>query len=98
MFSLTPSYSHPLVSKGVQLKLENGYTVSIQWGTGNYCQNYGHRPKSSGELLPESETAETAVIDAVGNFVSYKGNDVQARQTVEDVIQTLALVASWPKE
>lgn len=98
MFSLTPSYIHPLVSKGVEFKLENGYTVSVQWGARNYYDNYGHRPKGTGDLTPDSATAETAITDAAGNFVKYKNHDVQAYQSVKEVIETLALVASWPKE
>lgn len=98
MFSLTPSMENPLIAKGIQFKLENGYTVSVQWGSGNYCDNYHHRLKGVGERMPDSTTAETAIFNSDNQFINYKGDDVQAHQTVEDVIKTLALVASWPKE
>jgi hypothetical protein len=26
-------------NEGVQMTFENGLTISIQWGTGNYCEN-----------------------------------------------------------
>ena len=29
--------------KGFQIEFPNGYTVSVQWGIGNYCEHYGVR-------------------------------------------------------
>ncbi len=49
--------------KGFHLTFENGYTVSVQFGPGNYCDNYdrdiGVDEKLSGEV--GSNTAECAV-------------------------------------
>lgn len=28
--------------KGFQMTFENGYTISVQWGTCNYCENRDH--------------------------------------------------------
>ena len=94
MFKLTNLMEN--VSKGVALTLDNGYTVSIQWGPSNYCDNYGLNDRDSlYKTAPPSATAETAVIAPNGKFVKYKGDDVQPYQTVADVIETLATVAYW---
>lgn len=52
--------------KGLRLTFDNGYSLSIQIGPGNYCDNYGAdigkwcRTKAS-ECMFESATAEIAV-------------------------------------
>lgn len=94
MFKLTNLMEN--VSKGVALTLDNGYTVSIQWGPRNYCDNHDlFDTESLYKTAPNSTTAETAVIAPNGEFVIYKGGDVQGYQTVADVIETLATVAYW---
>ena len=30
--------------KGFHMTFANGWTVSVQWGSGNYCPNYSVRP------------------------------------------------------
>lgn len=64
---------------GFQIKLENGYVVSVQFGPGNYCSRMPslndtrpsdvmfHEPEKS--YVWESETAEVAVLDPNGDFV-----------------------------
>ena len=47
---------------GFTLTFDNGYEVSVQWGPGVYCDlEKGHSAASS---------AEVAVIDPQGNFVT----------------------------
>lgn len=49
--------------KGFQMTFENGYTASVQWGAGNYCDN--HFPDDIDDFYckrdMESDTAEVAV-------------------------------------
>ena len=64
---------------GFQIKLENGYTVSVQFGPGNYCSRRPslddkrpfhtifREPRTSNTW--ESETAEVAIVDPNGDFV-----------------------------
>ena len=47
--------------KGFHMTFENGLTISVQWGAGNYCDNY-----NSGDFTcrtdAHSNTAEIAVM------------------------------------
>lgn len=54
-------------NKGFQIKFSNGYLISCQFGTQNYCERYG-----CGELFSEkkesvvsSDDCEIAIIDTV---------------------------------
>ena len=82
-------------NKGVRIVFPNGYSISIQWGTINYCGNRD-REIGFGQPVPASITAETAIKDPSGNFVKYKGDDVQGYQTVMNVLETMNYVASLP--
>ena len=35
--------------KGFHMTFANGWTVSVQWGAGNYCQNYNAHPSDKSE-------------------------------------------------
>jgi hypothetical protein len=84
MFSLTQIF--PNAAKGFQIKFANGYTVSVQWGPGNYCDNF---TGDSRKTANDSSTAETAIITPDGSFLMYKGDDVQGHQTADDVAETI---------
>lgn len=84
MFSLTEIF--PNATKGFQIKFANGYTVSVQWGPGNYCDNYGSPARKTAD---DSATAETAIITPDGDFLLYKGDSVQGHQTADDVAETI---------
>lgn len=80
MFSITDG-------KGFQITFENGCTVSVQWGPGNYCDNYGAEYASQrGKLQWQSTTAEVAILLPDGKFYRVQEHDdVIARQTPEEV-------------
>ena len=80
-------------NKGVHITFANGYSLSIQWGQGNYCQNRNIDVPYRSEV-PASATAETAIIDPNGAFIEYNGNNVQGWQTPEQVAATMAYVAA----
>ena len=73
-------------TKGFQLKLKNGYTVSVQFGPENYSDN--RKLKCGGEI-DGANTAETAIISPSGDFVKHKGDGVQGFQSVSDILETL---------
>ncbi len=77
-------------NKGFQIKFENGYTVSVQFGPGNYSSNYSLDFIANMNKPMTALTAETALIDPEGNFVVYKDDDVQGHQTPNDVLELLA--------
>lgn len=60
--------------KGFSMRFANGWAISVQFGWGNYCDNYDHQRtdyraanKECGEK--GSRTAECAVFDAAGEMV-----------------------------
>ncbi len=65
------------MGSGFQIRFPNGYTVSVQFGPGNYCDNYGvnsypnftENVRKAGE--DGSNTAETAILDPDWKFVRY---------------------------
>ena len=46
--------------KGFHITFENGLTVSVQWGGGNYCENHDNMDFSRTKDM-ESKDAEVAV-------------------------------------
>ena len=92
--------------KGFHMTFENGLTVSVQWGAGNYCDN--HFPKDRDFTFSkdaESDTAEAAVIDQHGKFIDpqrffdYEINsdgDVAGWLDPSQVVDLLANVRDWP--
>jgi hypothetical protein len=81
--------------KGFHITFENGYTVSVQFGAGNYCDNYALGiMEYHDKAVPPSRTAETALLAPNGDFVQYKDDVVQGRQTPEDVLELMNYAAS----
>lgn len=79
--------------KGFHITFENGYTVSVQWGPGNYCDNYdsviGRDDRVAGKS--GSTTAECAVWGPDKEMIAYKGwgDKVGARMKPKDVLKLL---------
>lgn len=81
-------------NKGFQVKFDNGYTVSVQFGPGNYGSNYSLSMLDNMGKPMTAATAETALIDPDGNFVAYKDGDVQGYQSPADVLALMNYAAS----
>ena len=81
-------------NKGFQITFENSYSVSVQFGPGNYCENKD-LPYNHGEEVPMSNTAETALISPDG-FVEYRGDDVQGHMSPKDVLELLNYAEGLP--
>ena len=83
--------------KGFHITFENGWTVSVQFGGGNYCDNYdmliGDEYEQAGE--EGSNTAECAVWGPDGDMVEYGdwGNTVSNRSTAAEVLTLLSWAA-----
>ena len=81
-------------NKGFQITLDNGYTVSVQFGPGNYGSNYNLGFVENINKPMTATTAETALIAPDGSFVAYKDDDVQGHQTVNDILALLNYAAT----
>lgn len=89
--------------KGFHICFANGYTVSVQFGYGNYCDNYdldqdlpwAERHKREN---PGSTNAECAVWGPDGKMIDYGdwNNTVSNRSKPAEVLELLNWAASQP--
>jgi hypothetical protein len=47
--------------KGFHITTSTGYVLSVQYGAGNYCENYRGNFGMKGEEVPEVSTVEIAI-------------------------------------
>ena len=92
--------------KGFHITFENGLTVSVQWGGGNYCENRYNADFSLTKDM-ESKNAEVAVWSDecflnANNFTSDEDADscdcVVGWLTPEQVVDLLARVKNYPAD
>ena len=79
-------------NKGFQITFDNGYTVSVQFGPGNYGSNRQLDPMTrdyADNNGLSATTVETALMNPEREFVSYKDDDVQGYQNVNDVLELI---------
>jgi hypothetical protein len=95
--------------KGFFITFENGYSLSVQWGYGNYCANR-HEYDSGGDYVDNqrvlgeegSNTAEIAIINPDGDMNGkalgiFDGDDVEGYCTPERVLEVMNLIAALEK-
>ena len=78
-------------NRGFQMTFENGWTISVQFGFGNYCSNRNHPDgwySSKGVEYFSCPDAEIAIWDSFGEYYNF-GHD-----TVKDYCSTDE-VAEW---
>ena len=81
-------------SKGFHITFENGYTVSVQFGGGNYCDNYdmpiGSEPN---KVVLTSSDAEVAVWKDGSRVLmampEFGGDTVGARYSPKQILDLL---------
>jgi hypothetical protein len=93
-------------NKGFQMTFENGWTISVQFGYGNYCTNRNHPDKMelhNQEMVPCPD-AEVMIWDK--NNVDYEFSPSQyilAYATTNEVAEWIAKVSHpdfgkfWPR-
>lgn len=89
------------MGKGFHMEFDNGWTVSVQWGPGNYCDY--HRPEKEEHTLEGmaesgaigSDTCECAVFNPSGDFVDVMGwgDDVNGDMSANDVLALMNTVS-----
>jgi hypothetical protein len=71
---------------GFKIGFKNGYTLSVRFGAGNYCENFNKENQS----FLKSKDAEIAIIDPTGKLMQLNDKDtVLANQSAEDLVETL---------
>jgi hypothetical protein len=92
-------------NSGFKMTFDNGWTVSVQWGNGNYCQNKYKTPENLHDFyngrsreFVECKDAEVAVWDGAGVWFRLgEGDDVIGWVSPDRVAQILTQVAQFPR-
>jgi len=77
--------------QGFTMTFKNGYSISVQFGSGNYC-TFSSLDVDKQSISTKCSTCETAICKPNGKFLKYKGDDVQGYQTADDVAETIAYI------
>ena len=83
-------------NKGFRMKFDNGFEISVQWGTMNYCEKKNLMAEYKDEMkepIWESKSAEIAVFNDEG-MVPIGGDDqVIGWLTPDEVAKVITIVA-----
>ncbi len=68
------------LGKGFSITFQNNYTISVQFGLGNYCKNYDNNALSIFNNIEnfkkvKCNDAEIAIIDPDGNFIELDNDE-----------------------
>lgn len=83
--------------KGFQMTFDNGWTVSVQWGTGNYGDHYMVSDSSTDADVGAkgSSTAEIAAWDKDGNWYQVSEYDmVRGYVSTDEVLAFMTKIAA----
>jgi len=84
--------------KGFHMTFANGWTVSVQWGSGNYCQNYNARPSDKSERAYEDmqrKLGEAGVpVAEVGWWKGYGEMEVSGYMSPDEVLALMVELAA----
>lgn len=86
--------------KGFHMTFDNGWTASVQWGFGNYCDNYNTLDSRSSTLSDVAaakgcKTAEIAAWDKGGTMYNFGADEVKGYVTPNEVLMFLNMVAGF---
>lgn len=83
--------------KGFHITFDNGWTASVQWGSGNYCENFDldARSADANAGAKGSKTAEIAAWDKDGNWYNFGDDNVKGYVTPNQVLTFLNMVAGF---
>ncbi len=84
----TDCHSRTIPHHGFQMKFANGWTVSVQFGFGNYCDNRDGKSMSS-------KNAEMAAWDKDGNWYHFEHDDVKGWVTPEAAAEFIHKVSQF---
>jgi len=87
-------------AKGFHITFENGFTVSVQFGRGNYADNYNLSEEQLAELGDvHSSTAEVAAWSSSAgdrDWLNLGDHEVLAQQSPAEVLAILNKIAALP--
>jgi hypothetical protein len=74
--------SNPKITKGFQMTFENGNTISVMFGKGNYCAN-------KMEAKDHCANAEVMIWDKDNNTIPIKGEEVEGWCSPERIVELM---------
>lgn len=80
------------MQKGFHITFENGWTVSVQFGAGNYCDH--HNTDKYHENAGHSKTAEIAAWDKAGAWFHFEHDTVDGYKTPAEVLAFINMIAA----
>lgn len=95
---------HITSKHGFHLQFENGWTVSVQWGPYNYCENYFMRYTLDGKDVPSEESypdsyqskdAEIAAWDSSGEWFDFGDDTVKGWVSADEVADFIHKVRNF---
>lgn len=83
--------------RGFHMTFDNGWTASVQWGSGNYCENFDLDARSADANAGAngSKTAEIAAWDKDRNWYNFGDDTVKGYVTPNEVLTFLNMVAGF---
>lgn len=84
-------------NKGFSITFQNKWTISVQFGVGNYCEN-GYIGEYGGEKLKEkhfSSDCEIAIWDESGEWYNFGYDHVQGYCTPKEVAEWIDKVSKF---
>lgn len=87
MTNTTPQFG-TYFNKGFTMTFENGMTISVQFGTGNYCSRKSGDARSLSEMKEytvSSPNAEISIWDANGTWFNFGNHDAKGFVTPNEV-------------
>jgi len=89
-------------NKGFRMKFDNGFSISVQWGSMNYCERRNYNDDYKSEMKEnhiKSADAEIAVIDSKGGMLAIGEHDtVIGWLSTDKVSKVISIVSSSTTE
>ena len=85
------------LNKGFQLTFENGLTISVQWGYGNYCERRSYDKYDSvmqSDSFNESHDAEIAIWDENKKWHDFGSDEVKGWCSADEVAAWITKTAN----
>ena len=76
--------------KGFHLTFKNGYTISVQFGPGNYCENENHFVAIDADCA--SSNAEIAVWSSTDEMITLANDQVEGWLSADNVARAISYV------
>lgn len=86
-------------ASGFRITFDNGYTISVQFGIGNYCEHYPQLLNPSGDIVDRmsqprkaeiwsSKDAEIAVLDPNDSFINLSEIGLDQEDPVKGYVES----------